>query len=387
MFIRESDVESRPHGGSVESSGSRWRTRLRRRVAGLCFSALALVGCAGEPEIPRSTVEDYDRAIRLGSEWFLNNQDERFLHYEYYDSEDRYGDGHNQLRELATLWVIAMAANYLEDPRLHELAQRGFTYFETYFERDAQGDFLYVKTPSEPAALGHSAFVILTLLEMEHPRRNEYLEQFANGILRLQEFSGKYRSYFFVDLDANQDYYPGEACLALMLLYEETGEERLLDSVKRAFPYYSKYWEKRRSTAFASWHIQALERLHAATGYERVRRFAFDLADFLIRHHRPQGNCAVFRLGGVFVASRLEGMNSAYKLARDVGDTVRMDCYGKFVREASDYLVYIQFTNTETHAARAIGGFPAWEEPMLRVDRNQHAVAALIEARRLGILE
>ena len=51
------------------------------------------------------------------------------------------------------------------------------------------------------------------------------------------------------------------------------------------------------------------------------------------------------------------------------------------------YLNFFNFEGTDVAGNAALGGFPAWEEPMLRVDRNQHAVAALIEARRLGILD
>jgi hypothetical protein len=309
------------------------------------------------------------------------------LHYAYYENEDRHSEEQSPFRELATLWVVAMAANYLDDPRLHELAQRGFAYFETYFEQDPAGEFMYVNIAPEPIGLGYSAFVILTLLELEHPRRDEYLEQFANGILSLQEFSGEYRTYFFSDLDANQDYFPGEACLALMSLYEKTRDERILDSVKRSFLHYSQYWESHRRASFASWQIQAHERLHAATSFERVREFVFDMADFIIKYHRPGESCTGFRLNGVFVGSRVEAINRAYKLARDMGDTVRTECYGNFIREASDYLVDLQLTDPEAHPEAAIGGFPAKKEPTLRADRNQHVVAALIGARRSGVLD
>ena len=348
--------------------------------------ALALISCTPTSEV-RRTSEDYDWTIRLGAEWFLNNQNERFLHYAYHVDEKRHDEDRSPTRELAALWSVATTANYLEDPRLHELAQRGFAYFESYFAQDPSGDFMYVNITPETIGLGYSAFVILTLLELEHPRREEYLEQFANGILSLQEPSGEYRTYFFSDLDANQDYFPGEACLALMSLYEKTGDERVLNSVKRAFLHYSEYWESHRRTAFASWQIQALERLHSATNYERVRAFVFEMADFVIRYHRPDTDCRGSRLNGVFVSSRVEGINRAYKLAQDIGDTLRVACYGNYIREASDYLVDLQFSDPAAHPQRAIGGFPAKKEPKLRVDRNQHAIAALIGARRLGVLD
>jgi hypothetical protein len=359
---------------------------VKKLLASSCLLVLALTACTPAPEPPRPP-EAYDRAIRLGAEWFLNNQNERFLHYAYYLNEGRHGEEQNLFRELATLWVVAMAADYLDDPRLHELAQRGFAHFETYFERDAAGDFMYVNVAPEPIGLGYSAFVILTLLELEHPRREEYLEQFTNGILSLQEPSGEYRTHFFSDLDANRDFFPGEACLALMSLYEETGDERILDSVRRSFLPYAAYWDRHNRATFAAWQIQAHERLHAATNFEKVREFVFAMADFIIRYHRPDRDCTGFWFDGVYVGSRVEAMNRAYKLARDVGDAFRTDCYRKFIREASDYLVDLQLSDATVHPEAAIGGFPGKREPKLRVDRNQHVVAGLIGARRSGALD
>jgi len=352
----------------------------------VCVLALVLTSCTWAPE-PRRTAEDYDRAIRLGAEWFLNNQNERFLHYSYHVEEDRYIDERSPVREMATLWVVAMAANYLDDPRLRDLAQRGFAYFETFLVEEPEGEYLYVNITPDGIALAYSAFAILALLELEHPQRERYLERLADGILSLQERSGKYRTFFFSDLDTNQDYFPGEACLALMSLYEETGDERILASVKRAFLYYKGYWDGHHRAAFASWQIQAQERLHTATRFERVRAFVFEMADWVIRYHRPDENCRGFRLNGVFVASRIEGLNRAYKLARDIGHELRTDCYGRFVRDASDYLLDIQLADRSAYPEAAIGGFPADKEPRLRIDRNQHALAALIEARRLGLLD
>jgi len=357
---------------------------VRERTALLLLLALLTSSCA-EPPVPL-TAEDYDRAIRLGSEWFLNNQNDRFLHYEYDVERERYGDDNEPLRQIATLWSVAKAANYLDDPRLHELAQRGFAHFESHFELDPSGEFLYVNIQPDWIALGYSAFAILALLEIEHPRRDEYLERFATGILSLQEPTGDFRTFFFSDHDSNKDFFPGEACLALMALYHETGDERLLDSAKRAFRYYWRYWNQEDPAwSFANWHIQANHLLHDATHYETVRGFVFQMADEVLEYHDPQEPCSGFDFRGVFVGARVEGINRAFEVARDVGDTKRVECYGRFIREASDFLVRLQLTDAEEYPAPAIGGFPAGDE--LRVDRNQHVVTALIDARLLGVLD
>jgi len=357
---------------------------------GIALSVLLLPSCAGtdspgRPPDPSCDAACYDRAIRLGSDWFLNNQSEDFLHYEFYVDENRHGDDRLPLREVATLWSVAKAANYLDDPQLHELARRGLAYFESRFERDGQDGFMYLNI--DAANLGYSAFVILALLEMEHSRREEYLELFANGILHLQEPTGRYRTYFFEDRDTDQDFFPGEACLALMSLYDETRDARLLESVKLAFPYYAPYWRGNRTTSFIPWQTQALQRLYEVTGDDAVRDFVFEISDYMIEYHHTDEPCAGFELKGIIAGIRVEGMIRAYELAREVGDAKRLECYGNFVREGGDYLVDLQYTNIEKHPKPAIGGFPGRKEPKMRVDRNQHAVVALIEGRELGILK
>ena len=64
----------------------------------------------------KENLSDYDIAIKLGGEWYLNNQDNSFLHYEYYPFEKEHSEAHHSLREIGALWSIAVLANYLDDP-------------------------------------------------------------------------------------------------------------------------------------------------------------------------------------------------------------------------------------------------------------------------------
>jgi hypothetical protein len=330
----------------------------------------------------------YIQAARLGSDWFLQQQNNDFLYYVYDPSDNTHPNlTTNQLRESGTLWAVATMGNYFHDARLTQLAQRGFAFFETYFKYDDTRKFYYVAITPD-IKLGYSAFMILTLLQMNHPKKAEYLDGFARGITAEQNPDGSLRTFFFSDEVTNEeDYYPGEALFALMSLYESTHDSRYLATVERALPYYMNYWNTHPNTAFTAWQTESSVMLYDATYNPAIPPFVFSMSDYILNYYKPTGTCSGYNVqGSAALADYTEGIIAAYTLAHEVGDTKHADCYAHFIREAADYIVSEQLTDTEEFPPEAIGGFVTADDDTLRVDRNQHAVMALIEAYTAGVL-
>jgi hypothetical protein len=85
-------------------------------------------------------------------------------------------------------------------------------------------------------------------------------------------------------------------------------------------------------------------------------------------------------------AVAMEGVNKAYELAKMFGDEKRMACYSNYINEGKNYILSIQITDSDD--IRAVGGFRGSKKSAtMRVDRNQHAAFALIDAYEMGILE
>ena len=330
--------------------------------------------------------QGYRDALLLSREWYLNNQDDFFLHYTYYPEEDAYSNETHRLREVAALWNVATLANELDDPELRTLAQRGFSSFEKSFEFDSEGRFFYVDITPKSVKLGYSAFIILALLEMEHPRRDNYLDGFAEGILSLQNEDGSFDTHFFSNSTSSTDYYPGEAMTALMALYYHNGDERYLSAVKRAFPYYISYWRGNPTTAFVPWQSRAYSQLHRTVPDTIVGDFVFEMNDWLLERHEPSGECRYFAFDDrrSTVGVYMEGVAEAYALAKRRGDALHVRCYGNYLREGAGFLADMQVKASE-HAS-AVGGFPGADGSM-RVDRQQHAVFALLGACDAGAIE
>lgn len=331
---------------------------------------------------------NYLTAIELGGEWFLNNQNEDFIYYTYYPYFNSYDKSSHELREMGALWSITKLAKFLKDERYTELANKGFLYFSKYFEYSDNEDYIYVNITPEKIKLGYNAFAILSLLEIEHPEKDHLLEGLANGILHLQKDSGELKTFFYSTRDSGKDYYPGEALLALMSLYEYTDNQKYLDAVKKAFPHYVEYFEKNPNTAFVPWQSRAYYKLFKATKDEEVRKFIFEMNDYMLDDYNPKNECSDYDFTpGIVAAVHSEGVNMAYDLARDVGDEKRSECYRNFSKESSDYILTLQITNQNEFEPQAIGGFLGNpESDSQKVDRNQHAVLSLMDAYNFGIL-
>lgn len=326
------------------------------------FLLILLIGC--------TSIASQD-SIKNGGEWFLNNQNDNFLHYEYDYKNNAYTPDSHALRETAALWSIATLSNYLGDERYEILSQKGFSYFEEHFVE--VNDYIYVdiETPS----LGYNAFLILALLEMEHHNKDIYLEKLANGILVLQQEYGKINAYFNSDSDANQQYYPGEALVALMSMYEYTGDERYLDATKKGFVYYKQFWREEPNIAMIPWHSRAYYKLYQATNNYEVADFVFEMNNALVKYY-DFGNCHFMFRGSELVF--VEGMNYALLLANEVNQPT--SCYHKFIRKATTKAMKKQIQSDDI----TNGAFP---HSTLRIDHNQHALMALMDAKKYGIIQ
>jgi len=327
------------------------------------------------------------KPIVLGGEWFINNQNDSFLYYQYNYSSKSHPKKSQRLREMGALWSISKLAHFLNDERYLDLANKGFSFFEDTFEYHQENDYYTVNITPEKLKLGYNAFGILTLLEIQHPKKDEYLKKLANGIIYMQNDDGELRTFFHSSRDTGKDYYPGEALLALMALYEYTKDETYLEVVEKAFPYYVGYFRDNANTAFVTWQTRAYYKLYQATGNEEVAEFIFKMNDFVLEEYNPKAECDQFEFErGIVTAVNTEGVIKAYALANELHDEKRTQCYENFIEEAIAHVLPLQIT--ESTEIEAIGGFLGSETSnSMRVDRNQHAVLMLMDAYEVGLLK
>ena len=109
--------------------------------------------------------------------------------------------------------------------------------------------------------------------------------------------------------------------------------------------------------------------------------------DYMLKLHSPKDVCKDFVFSrGITTAVYTEGVIKAYDLAKALKDEQRAECYRNFIKEALDHILSLQVIENEKK--EAIGGFLSSKvSQTMRVDNNQHAVMALIDAYNSGIID
>ena len=376
------------------------RTHKYLAVLNVAIIVVALVcqGCVDKPSAvdnvssvtypqPEKPVDSkYLKAINLGGQWFLNNENSNFIGYEYDIKLKGYTDSQYPLRQMGALWAINTLYKFTNDERYKLLGEKGYNYFRQYFRYDIGNGFYYVNITPKDIRLGYSAFMILSLLEMDREGKDLDLERLANGIIYQQRPDGSLKTLFYSDLDSGVDYYPGEALLAMMAMYEYTKNERYLVVVEKALPYYVRYFRATRVPAFVPWQTRAYTKYVNATGNAGVAAYVLEMNDFIVEYFQPV-DCANFKFSGISAAIYLESVVQAYSLAQKYGDARRLTCYRNFIDECAAYLLTLQLTDTQLLPGQALGGFlSSPSSAIIRCDNNQHALMGLMDAYRSGLI-
>ncbi len=338
--------------------------------------------------------------LLFARDWFVNNtnEDTGMIEYAYYPSKDEYSDDNNHVRQLATIWAVATLRNYFNDKSLNDLIYTTLDHYLQY--KKCEKDHCYLDIDGK-TKLGYSAFVILALLEAkEYPNSEEIREEFARGVLYQQQEDGSYRTYFNSDKMSGEAFYPGEAMLAIMKLYKETGDKKYLQSVGNAVPYYMDYWNKSKSIlSFIPWHSQAQSLYYEETKDRQVAEFIFKINDYLIDKFQVRESPYKDEIGGFpplkpcfLTQTDAEGTIDAYRVAKLYGDKQREIKYKESLINSFRFIFLSQHIPENSfylkHPNRAIGGFrQSLTTNTQRLDFTQHAVLAMLKALENGVLE
>jgi AMMECR1 domain-containing protein len=348
-----------------------------------------------------------DEAVETLAQYMIYRQlSSGLFTYQYEPAVDRYSEGNNVVRQVGATGALALHAAWSGKSASLAAADIGIRYHR-------QG---LVEIPDVMADIGGAAFVatadkrnklgvtaLLCIAMSQHPNAERFTpvrEKLINGMSWLQRPSGMFMTAFppAESVDA-QDYFPGEALLAMALYYNNKPSGRILEAFDRAISFYRSFFRDRPSPAFVPWQVQAytLMATHGKRG--DYIDYVFELTDWLAEKQLTPSNCkwpemwggiASYQQGraGVATAAYLEGFADALSLAKEVGDTQRAARYETLVRNAARFVMQLQFRAAEAYYVRspqdAIGGIrtaPALN--LLRIDHCQHALVGLIKARQV----
>jgi AMMECR1 domain-containing protein len=339
------------------------------------------------------------RAIDEGTEYLLRAQrpDGGFT-YGYDPVKAECATDDNLVRQVATAWVLASLSRRYETPRHQDALARALQFIFAKTRRASpQGDGLIVTDHPEIALLGTVAFALLTLVATEDDALRGTAGRFADAILSLQRPDGRFDTQFpAATRPEAEDFFPGEAMLALMHLHARHPDPRYPDALRRALPYYRAHFRRRRSSAFVAWQMAAYAHLFRVTGEREYAEFVFEMADTILplQYVGPAvayadyvGGYRSQRVPSITSATYNEGVLDAYDVARRTGDRERAARYQRAALLGALFTLRLQYTRENTyyvgHPDRVLGAFRlSLADGSLRIDHTQHALNSLLKTER-----
>lgn len=363
----------------------------------LIFFSFFLVSCSTKNKedyvsISEVNIHNIENSLELAGQWMLNNQnDNGSLKYKYLPDKDSYPDQNNMIRQLMGTISLAEMYGFTQDSRYKEAFEKnlGYNFNNYYYEEGEIGYVLYERM----AKLGSAAFALISLLYFDgdgYALQKEKLENFLffmhNGT------NGKFKTFYIPAGEGrNQNFYPGEAMLALMIDYEQTKDEKYLSVVEKSFNYYTGFFRQNKNPAFVPWHTMADHRLYMATGNEKYADFVFEMNDFLVGIQKKECGNNPYTLGRFFdpaheeygpphassTAVYVEGLVYAYRLAEELGDDKRTEKYKEAVLLGARSLMQLQFKEGDE---KVLGGIrKTVDDNELRIDNTQHTIMAFVQ--------
>lgn len=372
------------------------------------LSASRIAG-AEQPDVTRKTVQD---AVKYAQNRLLAAQNAAgFYLYKYNPFEGlSVPEPVSLVRQAGCAYALAWASERARDEAhaqaLATSAHRAVTFLLSFATPFPNGG-VFLREPDQEliphGKLGSSALTLLALQYGTLSRR--YIErrhELVTAILGLQEANGAFRCATDRAItdhnDPKQNFYPGEALLALC--HEaRRGTEECFETVERAFPWYREHFKRAPATAFVLWQVDAWELFFdwcKRTGKRSMANlriyadFVFEMTDWLLRlqlgNSAPHpGFIGGFALSGqqptVSSATYTEAVIRAYNVASHLGEGERMERYRRAALAGIGFLFRLQLTAAMAALFRdpelAVGGTTrGLADFTIRCDYDQHAITA-----------
>ena len=309
--------------------------------------------------------------------------------------------GHVELNNMIRQWMGTLAMSRYgrerSDAAVTGVAEGNIRYNLREYYRVEEG--LGLIELDNRVKLGGVA--LAALATYEHPDRDQF-ETERDALLRtvthLHHPDGSFRTFYRPrDRNDNQNFYPGEALLMWATLYADAPDDALLERIMSSFRYYREWHRENTNPAFIPWHTQAYALVWRETRDAELLDFIFEMNDWLMsfqqwdavypdhvgRFHDPER----MQFGAPHASSTgvyVEGLIEAWDVAREVGDTERMEAYRRAIVGGLRSLMQLQFTNEVDmfyveDRTRVEGGIRTTvHNNVIRVDNVQHGFLGIM---------
>jgi hypothetical protein len=373
--------------------------------------------------ISNLTKETLDKSIALSAKYLANscNDQGRFLYRVNLDPSVKIKPKYNTLRHAGSVYALAMYTGRNSDGNIRNALLRSARFLiekaiRPIPERD---DLLAVWSPAkmcgregrDKVKLGGTGIGLVALIEAEKVIPGlislEKLRRMGRFILYMQKNDGSFYSKYLPEWGGRDDswtslYYPGEAALGLLMLYEKDPSSEWLQGAASAMSYLSKIRHRKVIVEADHWALLATESLLKAGGnFEQtvtmdvVIRHGIKICRSILggvsRYHEESPEYGALTESGstTQTAIRLEGLLATMSFLPDNDDILNKQIVSA-VREGMVFLL-----RSQIQQGKYIGGFPRIapfalmnkkenrsdkdRDTEIRIDYVQHAMCAMMQ--------
>lgn len=358
-----------------------------------------LVG--GFPQAPEPSEELGEllaRRARLHTEYLLRNQKpDGSLYTDYDPFQHRLYEGADLPRTAYAAWVLARAARVLGGEELRAAADRAVKHLLSAANENTDG--LWLEATGHSLSVAELSFLLLALCEKDGDDAAARLDTARRAAATLWDCvtlpHGRVRTHRAEESAAEeyQDYFPGQALLALAAGAEANVCEADREKLERGFIYYRHRFRYRRGFGQVSWYTQAFARWWRVTRDARFAEFVFEIVDWLLTYQQEKTGAFVSdhqpETPGYMTAVYLEAVATASNLAATLDDERRRRTYTRAFERGLRFLDRLVI---QTRDASVLPGAPyafgalrrAIHYSEVRTDFVQHALSAVLEGYELG---
>jgi orotate phosphoribosyltransferase len=363
------------------------------------------------PGAPPDSIDDaVARFTPLLVGYLLRHQrDDGTFHGTYAPFSHSFGDGLAVSRLAHAGWTLARGARSLGDARLAAAADRTLAHLIGLVERDDAGH-PWICDGDEPPTIAELAFLLLALVErpsrgapaaVRKPRRRaprrasrtpDLARSLASALWSCIDVHGRFRTHRDAEHedDACQDYFPGEALLALARAAEAGVHAADEARLRAALVYQRHRFRYRRSWGQVSWLMQAFAAWHRITRAPEHAALVIEIGEFAIEYQLENSGGFANELlpdgPGFTTALFLEGVAAAAGVAQRVSDTARLAVFRASLARGLQFLDRLIYQPRDAwllpEPSWALGGVRLHERASdVRVDFVQHALSTVLEIR------
>ncbi len=360
------------------------------------------------------TIEHLETAVNLTKDNYFKhavNENGRIT-YAYYPHTDSEAEGYNILRHAGTVYSMLELYEWSRDKKILAAAERALHYLTTFARpHKINGVDVNVIVEEDVIKLGGNGLAVVACAKYTQVTGSReyvpfmqslasWMEELQRDAPRLNVHKQQYSTGTIMDFESK--YYPGEAILALVRLYEVDGDSRWLDYAEKEARYLIEVRDREADTSTIShdhWLLYGLYGLYRYRPLPLYRSHAFFIADAIVEAQMTDPDKVSSEMMGSYkikadipkstpAACRSEGLGAAVRLAGLVKDHKRAKIYRRSIHYAAAFQLQMQLYPESVlyfpNKSLSLGAFRAslrgWE---LRNDYTQHNISSLLSYREI----